>query len=369
MRTSPNSRDQVVELLTTVEREVRAAPAGSFTFAADGTATLTVASGRYHAGRFELPTLATLTQRAAAIDRSSGAPRDHVRLSMLRGASAANDIGSLQATAPAGTLFQVASQFNCLESPDPVIVPVHDYPFDATQGPRASVSAFPGTLLRHYQAPRADGTRFVQTDHACLDLLADVTGPGIAAVQCGYLLAERIDDPEAFAGALETRFDQLRVGVHDDLEVVLGAHWGGAVPVGAPRIAQVFGSTIALGGYSQDGDSPALARIRRQLLRAAYLGTLLGAVALGKRTVVLTLIGGGAFGNPHRDIWGAIHWAIGEVEALVHGTLDVVVNVRTDRVEASDLGRVRARGGVCVEVPTTAPADHDVWTALQLGAG
>ncbi|MCX5745941.1 MAG: hypothetical protein NT062_25975 [Proteobacteria bacterium] len=34
----------------------------------------------------------------------------------------------------------------------------------------------------------------------------------------------------------------------------------------------MFGSTIALGGHGQDGDSLVLARIRRQL-RAAYLGT------------------------------------------------------------------------------------------------
>ena len=150
--------------------------------------------------------------------------------------------------------------------------------------------------------------------------------------------------------------------MHDDIEVVLGHNWGGAVPDGASRIAQVFTSTIALGGYSSDDRAPALDTIRRQLLRAAYLGTLLGAVALDKRRVVLTLIGGGVFGNPHRDIWDAIHWAIDEAEPLIRDTLAVVVNVRGDRVEAVDLGRARARGGACVE--TSAHTDTDVWRAL-----
>jgi hypothetical protein len=64
--------------------------------------------------------------------------------------SPATDIGSLQATAGAGTLFPAASQFNCLESPGPYVVDVADYFHDQTQGPRASISAFPGTLPRHY---------------------------------------------------------------------------------------------------------------------------------------------------------------------------------------------------------------------------
>lgn len=140
--------------------------------------------------------------------------------------------------------------------------------------------------------------------------------------------------------ALEEKFGQLRVGVHDDVEVVLGTNWGGAV-ANAPnqRIAQVFTSTIALGGYSHDDGSHALATVRGQLLRAAYFGTLLAAIALRKHTVVLTLIGGGAFGNPHRSIWDAINWAIAEAEPHVHGVLDVVVNVRSDAVEVVDLAR------------------------------
>src|SRR3989442_929187 len=83
-----------------------------------------------------------------------------------------------QAPAPPGSLFQVASQFNCLESPGEFVVPVAEYFNDPTQGPRASISAFPGTLVRHYAAPAPDGSRFVQTnDGPQLNLLEGVCAP------------------------------------------------------------------------------------------------------------------------------------------------------------------------------------------------
>ena len=65
----------------------------------------------------------------------------------------------------ARALFQVASQFNCLEAPGSFVVPVADYLHDPTQGPRASVSAFPATLVRHYAAPQPGGQRFVQASN------------------------------------------------------------------------------------------------------------------------------------------------------------------------------------------------------------
>jgi hypothetical protein len=60
----------------------------------------------------------------------------------------------------------------------------------------------------------------------------------------------------------------------------------------------------------------------------AYLGTLLAAAAHGKDVVVLTLIGGGVFGNPVPVIWGAITWAITQVATQLHRDLLVIVNGR-----------------------------------------
>jgi hypothetical protein len=281
-----------------------------------------------------------------------GGASGQVRLWVLDGASPATDIGSLQATAGPGTLFQVASQFNCLESAGPYITPVASYFSDPTQGPRASISAFPGTLLRHYAAPGEDGRRFVQTsDGPQINLLQAVCSPGVAEVRSGYLTSSDIKDRSALAAALEGRFEDVRVGIHEDVPVVLGYNWDGAVE-GNRHIGQVFTSTFAGGGYSgaSAGDS-SYRSICAALLRAAYLGTLLAAAALGRPKVVLTLIGGGVFKNPVQLIWDSICWAINEVEPLVPATMDVVVNGRNlgAHIRIEDiLPVVRARGGVVV---------------------
>jgi hypothetical protein len=304
-------------------------------FAPDGTATVRGPDRTYHAGRFETPTLAMLRERV----RGAGA---RTRLCVALGTDPLTDVGGLQALAPPGTLFQVASQFNCLESPGPYLVDVADYFTDPTQGPRASIGAFPGTLVRHYAAPGPDGT-FVQTPARQLDLLADALPPSVARVESGYLTAAHVNDPAALLAALEERFDRIRVGVHDDVEVVLGHQWDGAVE-GERRIAQVFTSTYAH-GYSERGAlGEYLDPVCRQLLRAAYVGTLLAAAALRKRAVVLTAIGGGVFRNDHGVIWDALRWALDEVEPVLAAPLDVVFNARDLTVPRPQLlADVRAR--------------------------
>ncbi|MEZ4299462.1 MAG: hypothetical protein R3B70_31220 [Polyangiaceae bacterium] len=113
----------------------------------------------------------------------------------------------------------------------------------------------------------------------------------------------------------------------------------------------MFTSTVAGGGYGGERFGELFVPIARELLRAAYLGTLLSAVSAGRRAVVLTLIGGGVFGNPIPEIWDAIGWAMAEVEGVLSGDLDVFVNGR-------DLGRrlpqrvilegVERRGGAMI---------------------
>ncbi len=343
------------DLVETAELAVRAAkPGEAFSFDADGFATLEMEEHTWHAGRFETPSMAELRERA----KSAGPGGGRLRLWVLDGVGLATDVGGLQATAPPGSLFQVASQFNCLESPGPYITPVSQYFHDYTQGPRASISAFPGTLLRHYAAPGTHGKRFVQTEQKQLDLLADVFGPEVARVQSGYLLASNVRDPAALISALTTRFEAIRVGVHEGAQVVLGYDFEGSVDdFEHRRIAQVFTSTVAGGGYGGGGLSSAeFEEVCRQLLRAAYLGTLLAAVTLGQRRAVLTLIGGGVFGNSVPLIWDAIRWAASEVEPLLSSDLDVVVNGRNLGGQVSResiLAAVRDCGGALLAFART----------------
>ncbi len=333
-----------------VEAEVARDPANTIRFDGRARATVTAAGRTLKAGRFEIPMLWSLRSRAAE------APADGaLRLLTLYGEHAVTDVGALQAFCDDGTLFQVASQFNCLESPGPYITPVANYFSDPTQGPRASVSAFAGTLVRHYAAPSTDGRRFTQrSDGEQIDLLADVCPREVASVRNGYLRSAYIDDPAALVEALEHRFEALRVGVHDGVEVSLGANWDGAVPT-AHTVAQVFTSTLAAGMYGAGaGEGSALYDVCRYLLRGAYLGTLLAARALGHRTAVLTLIGGGVFGNPTGLIWESILWACDEVARVAPGALDVVVNGRAlaSAVDPDVLhAESSARGGFTVALP------------------
>jgi hypothetical protein len=342
-------------LIGKAEAAVRADP-GALVFDDNGSARLTAGGHSWSAGRFVPAAIGTLrawvtATKGRSAHRVSPEAAPRARLWVLDGASPATDIGALQALCGEGALFQVASQLNCLEAPGPYVVPVVEYLHDPTQGPRASVSAFPATLLRHYAAPGPGGRRFTQvTDGPQIELLADVCEPAVARAQNGYLVAESVHDPGAFLAALESRFDAIRVGVHDAAEVVLGYNWDGGVDGPAPRhIAQVFTSTAAGGLYGAERLGPLFEPVCRQLLRAAYLGTLLAAASLGKSRVVLTLIGGGVFGNPIEVIWGAIQWAMGQVDPILSSDLDVIVNGRNlgERLSRETiLAPVRARGGV-----------------------
>jgi hypothetical protein len=353
-----------VSAVARAEAEVRADLRGGIRCDARGEATVRALGRRFRGGRFEVPTLCALKARAVEARAAAGRPALRPRLWVFDGVSPANDIGALQATAPPRSLFQVASQFNCLESPGAFVTEVVQYVHDPTQGPRASISAWPGTLVRHYAAPglgAADGGRFVQGAERQIDLLAEVCDPGVAAVRNGYLRGNDIADTAAFAAALEARFDAIRIGVHDGVEVVLGADWDGGVE-GAPHrtIAQVLTSTIAAGMYGDldDSDAAALA-ICRQLQRAAYLGTLLAAAALGQDRVVLTLIGGGVFANPIRLIWEAIGWAVDQVGSFLHRELVVVVNGRSlgEQIAPRELAAAaRERGGGLLRLSRNGPA-------------
>ncbi|MCY3003923.1 MAG: hypothetical protein NTV21_19175 [Planctomycetota bacterium] len=310
--------------LAEAERLVAAKPESAFAFDPAGFATLSVGAQPRAAGRFSVPTLAELRAR---LPRGSGG---RVRVHALEKTAAATDIGALQAFAPPGTVFQVASQFNCLEAPGPRVVAVQQYISDPTQGPRASVSAWPGTLLRHYHAPADDGSRFAQTDERGIELLGLAIDAKLGRARSGYLRMQDIPDLARFVATLEERFEQVRVGLHEDVEVCAGHDWTGPVPTApAQRVSQVFTSTLALGGYSS-GDSHKALEACRLLLRASYTGTLFAAAASGAKRVVLTFIGGGVFGNPTEEIEGAIVAAVEDLSRASSAELEVLVNTRSE---------------------------------------
>jgi hypothetical protein len=227
------------------------------------------------------------------------------------------DVGRLhQRPEFAGALFQVASQFNMLEMVGPEVTPengVTRYENDGTQGPACAIAAGAATIYRNYFVPVADS--FGQTRTRQLDGLADL-GHALAealampaadlwAMRSGYALCTP-GGLEAIAKLLPSlkpeEIDRLRerlsIGVHHGVEVTE------AEGPDRPTVSQAFCSALPMGYYDRAPGAP-WQPLASLVLEAAYEATLWAAVGNaqrgGSRVVLLTRLGGGAFGND--DAW------------------------------------------------------------------
>nr|WP_137828277.1 hypothetical protein [Methylobacterium sp. L1A1] len=296
---------------------------------------LSVVDGRLHSdatrrsygvGTFELPSLSELRVRAQAVELPG-----RLRLSIAEG-----DVRKMHRLPEnRGALFQVASQFNMLEMVGPDVTPkdgVTGYAHDNTQGPACAMAAGAATIYRNYLVP-VDGA-IGQTADRQLDGLADLgcklaerLGRPVSALwrmQNGYALATA--EGLAVIGTLLTDTDDatrdalrelLRIGVHWNVEVTDGQTPG-------PLVTQAFCSALPV-AYS---DVPAAAwePFARLILEAAYEATLLtsilNAARGGSRRVLLTRLGGGAFGNANTWIDAALLRAC---QLVAGADLDVVI--------------------------------------------
>ena len=328
-------------------------------------------------GRFATPTLAELRTAGRAVlaaAAAANAPTSPTSLRPPRSSSSSSSSSvelrhvavssalELHAAHP-GATFQAASQFNCLEFPSPTVTPEHGvtgYADDRTQGPDCALACAPGTVYRTYWTPVAtpthedaapglgassaaavsygvDAARTVhvgQTAEHQLDTLATLgtaLGNALAGywtVQNGYVrvghggtralaeVAARLDN------ASENERDRLRalvrIGVHEDTEVVWAARWRRA-PKGL-RVTQAYCSALSLGSYGGNVDPALWAPLARLVLESAYEATLWTAVLAASRPggvpdVYLTFVGGGVFGNDLAWIMGALARAVATVGA------------------------------------------------------
>ena len=252
-------------------------------------------------GTLDLPALGELRSRTAGI-RLPG----QLKLSTVwtGGGALHADPDNRDAT------VQVASQFNLLEMIGPGISPedgVTRYAYDRTQGPACAIAAGAGTIWRNYLIPV--GGRIGQTEKVQVNTIAElesalsrdmgITGAlwrmrnGYALPETGML--ERIG--AHLSGLDETGRDRLRallrVGWHRDVGVTRAD-----APDGM-RVTQVYCSAVPV-AYS-DALPTVWAPLGRLILEAAYEATLLigllTAARGGSRRVLLTRLGGGAFGN------------------------------------------------------------------------
>lgn len=284
---------------------------------------------RYGIGRFAMPSLAELRARARP------AP------GRLTASIVSGDVRQLhRAPQYAGALFQVASQFNMLEMPGPSVTPeagVTGYQHDHTQGPACALAAGAATIYRNYFVPCDGGVG--ETQDRQLDGLADLgaalaerTGRPVAdlwEMRNGYALASQeglqaIGTTLAAADAeqVDALRSLLRCGIHAGVEVT-------DADEPRPRVSQIFCSALPV-AYTRV-PSDLWAPFATLVLEAAYEATLLAAAENaqtgGNHIVLLTLLGGGVFGNDEEWIHGAMRraldlardWAL-DVRIVCHGS-------------------------------------------------
>jgi hypothetical protein len=299
----------------------------------DGTRLRSHVNGAsYGIGKFELVSLRELRRRM----QSSGCLAGKSRIAAVGG-----DVRKMHGQLEfANALFQVASQFNMLEMTGPDVTPergVTRYQNDPTQGPACAIAAGAATIYRNYFVPVGDDTG--QTGERQLDGLADL-GKALSGalgmpvgdlwiMRNGYALCTQ-SGLEAIAAHFATldsdKIDALRsllcIGLHSDVEVT-----DCDVEI-RPSVSQAFCSALPV-AYSRVRPNHwhAFASL---VLEAAYEATILAAAlnaqSCGSNVVLLTRLGGGAFGNEPEWIHGAMRRALGlakgmglEVRLVSHG--------------------------------------------------
>jgi hypothetical protein len=270
----------------------------------------------YGIGDLELVSLQALRERV----KSSGGLPGQLKLNVVTG-----DVRQMHKLPEnAGALFQVASQFNLLEMTGPEVTPedgVTIYQQDRTQGPACAIAAGAATIYRNYFA--LVGGSEGQTQDRQLNGLADLGDAFSKALnqpvgalwkmRNGYALCSGagLDAISVHLGKLQPdQVDALRgklsIGIHSDVVVTdtEGEH--------QPVVSQAFCSAlpVAYTGVPSAQWKP----LASLVLEAAYEATMLAAVLNKHRgasnVVLLTLLGGGAFGNEDHWIFSAIRRAL-----------------------------------------------------------
>ena len=283
----------------------------------EGDRLHSLVNGRsWRIGQLETPSLAELRERAVPA------------LAATRGALCVRNLTAdahLLHARPElnGALVQVASQFNLLEMPSYHITPEHGvsgYEYDRTQGPACARAAGAGTIYRNYFAPVGD--QIGQTLDHQIDTLAELRAAlpggdrigmrnGYALVDTDTMLTIKAALEAARADELDVLRARLRIGLHQDVEVTVP----GALP--DQCVSQAYCSALPV-SYNRDNDPALWQPFARLVLEAAYEATLLAGVINaakpgGSNSIYLTLLGGGAFGNPREWILDAIRRALDTV--------------------------------------------------------
>lgn len=243
----------------------------------------------------------------------------------------------------AGSVFQVASQFNVLEMVSPDVGPdagITGYVHDRTQGPACAMSCPAATVFRNYfvnvtgqDTPehQIDGLKEAHALLLGMQKDAGVEQPveRLWRMQNGYCMPESqralqitnaLLDPSSAGGQQRRRsfINSITFGTHWDTQV------GGSVPPGTAlqdchKVAQIFCSALPV-AYN-DFPTNDWTHFATAVLQSAYEATFAVAANLSKQrgdarvAVYLTRLGGGVFGNSDNWIKDAIEAACVEYQS------------------------------------------------------
>lgn len=309
---------------------------------------------KYQCGYFEQLSIGDLRAATAAIDA-----RDKITMAEKKGTFSVMygiraDIQGLQGDPKnADTVFQVASNFNGLETIESSPSAVTDmnahalagYVGDLTQGPFASISATPGLILRRYYAfyPGKESTPSQEwwqgnAPARQVNFLSDLMDK-IGMTQGGYVLLQKA----VSAGTNPTDEDlkKMKIGCHGETQVTFGhianyPHNQVVLQDPLPVISQVF--TAGVNFVNTNTHSPIADAWAQTILNAAYEGTIRTAAYKKKPRVVLTLIGGGVFGNDKEWIVAALERM---KDFIVKSGIEVWLNVFGDELSATEKARIK----------------------------
>jgi hypothetical protein len=261
-------------------------------------------------GQLETPTLAELRERVHASGHKKG--NISVREVVANVQHLHTDVSN------AGSLFQVASQFNLLEMVSPNYTPedgVGIYEHDRTQGPACAIAAGAGTIYRNYFAIVNGQTG--QSASNQIDCLADIgtawgnTESRLWAMRNGYALASQnglVEIAQRLKASSESELDRVRQLLR------IGIQWNTQVTLNDARhlVSQAYCSALPV-AYSRHA-LHLWTPFARLILEAAYEATfctaILNSMSHGSNRLFLTLLGGGAFGNEPAWIVDAIQRAL-----------------------------------------------------------
>lgn len=271
----------------------------------------------FHVGPFSTPTVGQL------FDAAASSRRHLLSVTSLVGETRALHLDP----ANEGAVFQVASQFNCLEMISPRSTPddgITIYARDHTQGPASAMACPAALFVRNYAIAVDAGGRLLrgegngQTKRAGghqLNLLARTGIPH--RYQNGYAFLSPASAALVLKRDAHRLLRNIMVGVHENTATASRT---------GHRVTQVFTSALPLAYIDASaGDAPAshpgVKRLARLCLFAAFVSTLcvaeLRARETGKRVkCYLTSVGAGAFGNTADSVKGAMTAAFAACSAF-----------------------------------------------------